>query len=156
MGTNQFIRVNLEDKIHSQQVLKLLNAYMVDPMGNGKQMDNSQEAQIISGLKEHPAYIGFFVLSNGHYAALANCNLVFSTWQAKKIINIHDLIVLPDFRKRGIGLFMLNNIKEYAKGLDCCKVNLEVREDNLKAQSLYKNVGFDECQPKNFFWEVWL
>jgi ribosomal protein S18 acetylase RimI-like enzyme len=84
---------------------------------------------------------------------LANCNLNFSTWQAKPLINIHDFIVSSAFRNRGLGLFLLNGIERYAIQKGYCRINLEVRHDNIKAQNLYLKAGYSECSPPNFFWE---
>jgi len=34
-----------------------------------------------------------------------------------------------------------------------CHINLEVREDNVSAKTLYKKWGFRDCVPKILFWE---
>jgi len=39
-----------------------------------------------------------------------------------------------------------------AKNRNCSKVTLEVREDNITAQNLYKSIGFGECEPPMKFW----
>ena len=149
----QLIQVNLENEEHCFAVLNLLNEYMVDEMGIGEPMPVKLGPKIIEGLKNHSAYLGFLVKNEDEYAALANCNLVFSTWQAKPLINIHDFIVSPNFRNKGVGLFLLKQIEKFAREMDCCRVNLEVRKDNYKAQNLYKKAGFKECDPPNYFWE---
>jgi ribosomal protein S18 acetylase RimI-like enzyme len=102
-------------------------------MGIRKSMPKELGSEIIEGLKKHTAYLGFFVCINEEFAALANCNLNYSTCQAKFIINIHDFIVAPKFRKQGVGEFLLGKIENYVKVKGYCKVNLEVRNDNLKA-----------------------
>lgn len=145
--------VNLQDEIHAQHVVKLLNDYMNDPMGNNSTMPKGMGAQIISGLKKHPAYLGFFAMCEEEYAGLANCNVGFSTFQARPLINIHDFIVAPEFRNQGIGHFLLRAIINYAVDNNFCRVNLEVREDNLSAKSLYRKMGFSDCVPRMMFWE---
>lgn len=149
----QLVKVNLENKKHCSALLSLLNDYMLDEMGIGKPMPAELGPKIIKGLKNHPVYLGFFVCNENEYAALANCNLNFSTWKAKPLINIHDFTVSPNFRNQGIGLFLLNGISAYAKENGYCRLNLEVRQDNFKAQNLYKKAGFTECNPPNYFWE---
>lgn len=149
----QFIQVDLNNEKHCSAVLKLLNDYMLDDMGIGEPMPENLGPNIIDGLKNHSEYIGFFVCIEDDFAALANCNLNFSTWKAKPLINIHDFIVSPDFRKQGVGLFLLNEIAKYAYEKGYCRINLEVRHDNYKAQKLYKKAGFTECNPPNHFWE---
>ncbi len=153
MKKKQFIKVNLQNPIHSTQLLKLLNDYMEDEMGMSRSMPKALGSKIIEGLKQHSAYLGFFVCIDDEFAALANCNLNYSTWQAKFLINIHDFIVSPRFRKQGVGEFLLNGIENYARQNDYCKINLEVRNDNFKAQNLYKKVEFTECEPAMYFWQ---
>ena len=153
MTEKKFVQVDLENDKHCSQLLKLMDDYMNDEMGMGEPMPEKLGPKIIEGLKKHSAYIGFFVQIDGNYAALANCNLNFSTWKAMPLLNIHDIIVSADFRKQGVGQFLLDKIAAYASEKGFCRINLEVRQDNLKAQNLYKKVGFDECQPPNYFWE---
>lgn len=153
MKKPDFVKVDLEKPEHRKALINLLDTYMQDEMGTRKTMPVELGPNIIEGLKNHPAYLGFFARVENEYAALANCNLNFSTWQAKPLINIHDFIVSPDFRKKGIGEFLLSEIEKYAVENGCCRINLEVRHDNVKAQNLYRKVGFAECKPPNYFWE---
>lgn len=153
MIEKEIIRVDLNNKIHCSALLQLLNEYMLDDMGIGESMPEELGPKIISGLKSHSAYVGFFVCIGNDFAALANCNLNYSTWKAMPLINIHDFVVSSKFRKRGVGMFLLNKIAEYASEKGYCKINLEVRHDNYKAQNLYKKAGFAECSPANYFWE---
>ncbi len=153
MKPKKFIEIDLDNEIHCVNLVKLLNDYMKDEMGTGKPMPAGLGAKIIEGLKNHPAYLGFFVCIENEFVALANCNRNFSTWQAKPLLNIHDFIVSPNFRKQGAGLFMLSQIERYAIEKGFCRINLEVRHDNHIAQNLYLKAGFKECNPPNYFWE---
>ncbi len=145
--------VDLQNPVHCGHVIKLLNDYMNDPMGNNCPMPKGLAPQIISGLKHYSGFLGFFVMADDQFAGLANCNVNFSTFQAKPLINIHDFIVAPEFRNIGAGHFLLRGIINYASENGFCRVNLEVREDNLTAKSLYKKMGFSDCVPKMMFWE---
>ncbi len=149
----KLVKVDLNIEGHSKAVVLLLSDYMQDEMGIGKAMPQDLGPKIIEGLKKHSGYLGFFVRIDNYFVALANCNLVFSTWKAKSIINIHDFIVSPNFRNKGVGLFLLREIETYAREKGYCRINLEVRQDNVKAQNLYKKAGFKECDPSNYFWE---
>lgn len=147
------IQVDLQNPLHCDQVIKLLNDYMNDPMGNNNPMPKDLAPQIIYGLKQYSGFLGFFVMAGDQFAGLANCNINFSTFQAKPLINIHDFIVAPEYRNIGAGQFLLRGILNYASQNDYCRVNLEVREDNLTAKSLYKKMGFSDCVPRMMFWE---
>lgn len=153
MPEKRFIPIDLNNPTHCNQIIHLLNDYMEDEMGESKSMPPELAPKIIEGLKNHSAYLGFFVCVDNEYVALANCNLNYSTWQAKPLINIHDFIVSPNHRKQGIGEFLLSKIENYANERDYCKLNLEVRIDNQKAQNLYKKGGYSECEPPMLFWQ---
>lgn len=147
------LNVDLKNPVHRSHLIKLLNDYINDPMGNNRPMRKELAPRIISGLKKHSGFLGFFVLADDQFVGLANCNINFSTFQAKPIINIHDFIVAPEYRKMGAGSFLLNAVIKYASLNGFCRINLEVRKDNLAAKSLYKKMGFSDCIPRMLFWE---
>lgn len=153
MNRNTIEKVDLNNKEHSDALIMLLNEYMKDEMGNGKLMAAGLAPKIINGLKLHPAYLGFLVKQNDEFVGLANCNLNYSTWQARFIINIHDFIIHPKSRNQGIGAYLLKEIEDYATANNYCKLNLEVRTDNIKAKTLYKKAGFKTGNPEMLFWE---
>jgi len=147
------IQVDLQNPVHCDQLIKLLNDYMNDHMGNNRPMPKELGPLIISGLKQHSGFLGFFVMADDQFAGLANCNINFSTFQAKPLINIHDFVVAPECRNIGAGHFLLRGVINYASENGFCRVNLEVREDNLTAKSLYRKMGFTDCVPRMMFWE---
>ncbi|MGD9929816.1 MAG: GNAT family N-acetyltransferase [Mangrovibacterium sp.] len=148
-----FLPIDLTNEVHTRQLIRLLDAYMRDEMGNGAPMPVELAPKIIDGLKGYPGYLGFFALADGQYAALANCNKNFSTFKAKPLLNIHDFVVHPDYRGKGVGRFLLDAMAGYARENDFCRINLEVRHDNLSAQKLYQKAGYSECHPTMYFWE---
>lgn len=111
----KLVQVDLHNKAHSSAVIKLINDYMLDEMGIGEMMPETLGPKIIEGLKTHVAYVGFLVEIDGEYAALANCNLNFSTWKAEPLINIHDFIVSPDSGKRS-RTFLVKSNRELCAG----------------------------------------
>jgi ribosomal protein S18 acetylase RimI-like enzyme len=76
---------------------------------------------------------------------IAVCFLGFSTFAAQPLINIHDLAVMPGYRGRGIGRQLLERVGAKGRELGCCKLTLEVREDNHRAQRLYQGFGFGDA-----------
>jgi ribosomal protein S18 acetylase RimI-like enzyme len=82
----------------------------------------------------------------------------FSTFSCMPLLNIHDVVVSPEFRGRGISRMMLKKAEEIASRLGCCKMTLEVLEGNEVAKNLYRSLGFNpyELNPemgKALFWE---
>ncbi len=149
----EILNVNLQDELHRNKVVELMKDYMLDPMGGGKPMPEDLPQRMLEGLEKQPNYVGFLVKLEGSFVGLANCFVNYSTFKAKQLINIHDFVVKPGYRKQGIGESLLGAVSAYAEKHDMCRVTLEVREDNDKAMRLYKRVGFEPCKPNMYFWE---
>ncbi|MCU4157134.1 GNAT family N-acetyltransferase [Carboxylicivirga sp. A043] len=152
----RFKLINLKKQKDQRALFTLMNAYMLDKMGIQKPMSQSLFQQTLTGLRTQCNYIGILVYKGETAVGLANCFINFSTFKGLPLINIHDFIVLPEAREKGVGRFLLQSIKEIARQKGCCKVNLEVREDNLIAQGLYQTEGFNACCPNMYFWEFLL
>ncbi len=113
------LKVDLQNPLHCDQVVKLLNDYMNDPMGNNSQMPKGLAPKIISGLKAHVAYLGFFVLADDRFAGLANCNVNFSTFQAKPIMPHKTAIAVLTSKCVKITLPPNRSIKRWASPTVC-------------------------------------
>jgi len=110
--------------------------------------NRSQASSILSILMR---VVVFLALLDGEPTGVAVCFRGYSTFTAKPLLNIHDLAVLPEKRNRGLGRALLRGIDNYAKASGCCKITLEVREENTGARRLYRDVGFGtETMPTIF------
>jgi ribosomal protein S18 acetylase RimI-like enzyme len=93
-----------------------------------------------------------FEIYDGTVAGVATCFENFSTFMVKPYLNIHDFFVHPDFRGKGLANRLMQELISIANERKYCKITLEVREDNLVAQGLYKSHGFEDCKPNMLFW----
>ena len=57
--------------------------------------------------------------------------------------HIHNVAVLPDYRKRGIGRALISELIKLAKENGLRLMLLEVRAGNEAATSLYQRLGFE-------------
>lgn len=153
MSKLTFEIVNLSTDFHRMAVVNLLNEYMEDEMGRKKSFDPALHTKVLSDLASHENYIGFLLKAGNEYVALANCFLNYSTFQANHLLNIHDYVVSSAQRGNGYGKALLQHIVAYAEHKAYCRISLEVRDDNVKAKSLYNALGFKECEPRMLFWE---
>jgi ribosomal protein S18 acetylase RimI-like enzyme len=68
----------------------------------------------------------------------------FSTFEARPLVNVHDLAVLPEHRGRGVGRALLAGVEQRARARGCCKLTLEVLDTNETARRLYARFGFQD------------
>ncbi len=142
----EITEADLDCPTQQQAVLELLDAYAADPMGDGRPLAPDVRARLIEGLRRHPTRLVFLAWLDGRAVGIAVCFLGFSTFHARSLINIHDLAVLPPYRGRRIGPRLLEAVAHKGRQLDCCKLTLEVQENNHRARRLYEAAGFAQAQ----------
>ncbi len=125
--------------------MRLLDAYAMDPMGDGKPLSETARRNVIPGLRQHPATLVFLAYRDTEAVGLAICFRGFSTFAARPLINISDFFVVPAHRGTGIGRRLLGAIEQRARDLGCCRLTLEVQENNRHARRVYGAAGFSQA-----------
>ncbi len=141
----EIIEADLDQPNHQRAILALTAAYALDPMGNGGPLPPDALERLVPGLKNHPTTLIFLAYRKEHPVGLATCFRGFSTFAARPLINIADLAVLPEHRGVGIGRQLLSAVERKARELNCCKVTLEVQENNAVARQAYEQSGFTQA-----------
>lgn len=145
MQAVDIIAADLNRVDHQHAVLELIDAYATDPMGNGTPLPSKVRGALVPGLKKHPTTLIFLAFFKGEAVGIAVCFIGFSTFAARPLINIHDLAVLPAQRGRGVGRQLLGAVVHKAREMNCCKVTLEVLENNRRAMAIYTAAGFSQA-----------
>jgi ribosomal protein S18 acetylase RimI-like enzyme len=152
----EIVETDFSKEEHCRAVVKLMNDYMTDAMGNHPPHDKESAERLIVGLKKHCNKLCILAKQKNNFVGLVNCFIGFGTFAAKPFINIHDVAVLESYRGKGIGRKMLEFVIDKAKMMDCVKITLEVRNDNQKAQQLYSSLEFKDGKPPMYFWTKYL
>jgi ribosomal protein S18 acetylase RimI-like enzyme len=142
-------RANLHDATDAQAVLQLLNAYASDPRGGGAPLPDDVQARLIPDLRAMPTARVWLALEVAHATGVCVGFVGYSTFRARPLLNIHDLAVLPGQRGRGTGQALLAAAEAGAQAEGCCKLTLEVQDDNAPALKLYERFGFREVRYGN-------
>lgn len=138
----EIVEADLYRPDHQHAVVELMDAYAMDPMGDGKPLSAKVRRELIPGLQQHPTTLIFLAYMHGAPIGITVCFYGFSTFAAKPLINISDLAVLPEYRGHGTGRQILKTVERKAREKGCCKLTLEVQENNHKAQKVYQALGF--------------
>jgi ribosomal protein S18 acetylase RimI-like enzyme len=139
----RIVEADLSLAEHQEAVLAMVDAYSSDAMGNGKPLDQDVRTRLIPGLRRHPTTLIFLAFDGIQPIGAAVCFIGFSSFAAKPIINIHDFVVLPASRGKGIGRRLLEAVEAKARELGCCKLTLEVMDKNHQAIRMYQASGFE-------------
>lgn len=145
------------DEQQAKDIITLLNGYAQDPMGGGTGLAEEVKTNLVANLARLPHAFSVTCYVDGKPAGLVNCFEAFSTFKCKPLINIHDVVVLPDFRGLGLSQKMLAKVEAIAREKGCCKLTLELLEGNQTAKNAYIKFGFegyelDPAMGKALFW----
>jgi ribosomal protein S18 acetylase RimI-like enzyme len=141
-GTISLVVADLSRPEHQEAVIAMTDGYSRDPFGDGKPLEPGVRERLISGLRDHPTTFIVLAFDGDRPVGVATCFTGFSTFAAKPLINIHDLAVIPEYRKRGVGRSLLEAVERRARSLGCCKMTLEVLDRNERALGAYRAFGF--------------
>ncbi len=149
---------DFSDEKHKKEIPMLLDHYARDPMGGGNPLTDTVKENLADALAKLPHAFSIIAYVDGVPAGLVNCFEGFSTFACRPLINIHDVVVLKEFRGKGISRMMLEKVESIAKAKNCCKITLEVLSNNETAKSAYRNFGFagyelDPTAGSALFWQ---
>jgi GNAT superfamily N-acetyltransferase len=138
----RIVCADLADPLDAEDLLTLLDAYARDLMGGGKPLSGDVKSRLVRDLSARSGALVLLARLDGKAAGLAIAFDGYSTFQARPLLNLHDFVVESAFRGRGVALGLLNALESEARDRGCCKITLEVLENNRRARSIYARFGF--------------
>ncbi len=156
--TIKLLQADYNNLQHARDLVMLLNAYALDPMGGGEALSEFSQKNLVCALAKRNEAFTILCYVDEQPAGIINCFEGFSTFQCKPLINIHDCGVLAKFRGLGLSQKMFAEVEKIAVARGCCKLTLEVLQGNSIAQKAYLKLGFagyelDSKTGHALFWE---
>lgn len=147
----RIIEADLDDAQQGSALVGLLDSYAREPAGQSTPIDAATASGIVPGLKRHPSTLVLLAVTDDVYSGTAVCFWGFSTFTARPVLNIHDLVVLPEYRGRGIGSALLDEAERRARAAGSSRLTLEVLDSNRDAKRLYERCGFGSWSEPTLF-----
>ncbi|WP_339425523.1 GNAT family N-acetyltransferase [Pseudomonas proteolytica] len=138
------LQASYSNPVQAEAIGLLLSHYAQDPMGGGKALSADLLEQLPAELAKRAHAFSVLAFVGGEPAGLVNCFEGFSTFACRPLVNVHDVVVMEQFRGLGLSQKMLQKVEEIARQRGCCKITLEVLEGNPVAQASYRKFGFDD------------
>lgn len=126
-----------------QALLALLDAYAQDPAGGGVALKPEVLSRLVAELACRPTAFSVVAWRGDQAVGLINCFEGFSTFAAQPLVNVHDVVVLAEYRSQGIARAMLVVVEIEARRRGACKLTLEVLSGNRPALRTYVSCGFE-------------
>lgn len=131
------------DPVDARALVSLLDAYARDPAGGGTPLDAGVIARLPAELASRPQAFSVLAFDGKLAVGLVNCFEGFSTFAARPLVNVHDVVVLASHRGRRVAARMLECVEQEARRRTACKLTLEVLQGNLPALRAYEREGFE-------------
>lgn len=142
----KIVRADYADPAHGAALIDLLDSYARDPAGGGDPLSDFARANLVSQLAARPFIFSVLAFDGDAPVGLINAIEGFSTFACRPLVNVHDVVVLPGHRGRGIAAQMFAEIEAIARERGACKLTLEVLDGNVSARALYQRLGFAAYQ----------
>jgi len=131
---------------HAAAIVTLMDTYSRDPAGGGQALCDFARDNLVAQLATRPFIFSILAWDGDTPVGLINAIEGFSTFACRPLVNVHDVIVLPDYRGRGIAAKMFSQVEVLARQRGACKLTLEVLQGNAAARALYQRLGFTDYQ----------
>ena len=95
--------LDLSDLKQAEIWLGLLDHYASDPMGGGDGLSDYAKLNLVATMQQVPGFHGALAWVDGQAVGLIDCFAGFSTFAARPLLNVHDIVVHETRRGRGIG-----------------------------------------------------
>lgn len=127
---------------HCTAFIDLLDHYARDPMGGGGGLGDEARQHLTERLAARGDCVSLLAFVDGQAVGLLNAFEGFSTFAARPLLNIHDIVVHAGWRGRGLSRALLAAAEDLARQRNCCKLTLEVLSGNAVARKAYAACGF--------------
>lgn len=140
------VKADLTQAKHAEAIVTLLNDYACDPMGGGEPLSLDVRGCLIEAMSQRSFVHSFIAYDLDRPVGLINLVEGFSTFAARPLLNVHDVMVISDYRGQGIATQLFVEAERFARKLGCVKLTLEVLEGNEPAKKAYSRLGFKPYQ----------
>ncbi len=137
------LKADYHNPQHAQALVSLMDIYALDPMGGAQALAEEVRSDLVPALAKRSDAFSVLAFDGSKPIGLANCFEGFSTFACRPLINIHDIVVAPEYRGKGISKELLTKVEQLARERGCCKLTLEVLSGNHIAKSAYRHYGFN-------------
>ncbi|MCL4117696.1 UNVERIFIED_CONTAM: hypothetical protein GTU68_058129 [Idotea baltica] len=106
-------------------------------------------ASLLEGKKNH-----LWIAENekGDEMGFVNLYPSFTSVGMAPVFILNDLYVNPNYRKSGVGTFLLTHAADWAKTRGAIRLHLETGTDNHIAQKLYEGIGWKKEKDTYFYY----
>ena len=139
-------KTELNDPVSARAFIRLMDHYARSASGGGQPLGETVYADLLQRLPAFPGFHSWMAWLEGEAVGLLNAFTGFSTFAARPLLNLHDIVVQEAWRGQGIGQALMQAAEAHARETGCCKLTLEVLTHNQSAYRTYLQQGYQPYQ----------
>ncbi len=136
------VRVDYSNPQHCNDLCRLLLEYAEHETGVDGPVSPDMFDQLPRLLADFPTAFSLLARCDGRAVGLINGFFGLSTFTGRRLINVHDVVVTEHARGQGVAGRLLAEVEAIARESDCCRITLEVLQNNASAHRAYEKRGF--------------
>jgi ribosomal protein S18 acetylase RimI-like enzyme len=137
----QITRISNTSKFSIEDLNRLLDDGMVWDREQGRRFVGNDDNAL------------FIALWEGHAAGFLTAHRLQRFDKRKAEVLLYEIGVHPNYRRRGIGKALIEEVKKWAKEVGADNVWVLTEKDNQAAMAMYKSTGGIEEAPGTIMWE---
>lgn len=150
MKTNFIMKVIQVQKEHLDAVAPLFDAYR---QYYGQKSDLIESKKFLSERLFLNESVIFLALEDNKALGFTQLYPMFSSVSMERQWVLNDLFVYENARNLGIGKAILETAQNFVRQLGHKGLLLETTPENIKAQKLYKNLGWKHEENQYYYWK---
>ena len=108
-----------------------------------QEVDAEAEKNYLEERLERGECVIFLASSAGVDAGFVLLYPGFDSVKLGSVWTLHDLYVMPETRRQGIGKLLMNKAREFCSGKGAHRIDLSTAVTNIVAQPLYESLGYE-------------
>lgn len=146
--------IRFAKKEDSSQIIALCKAHATyEKVSYG--IDNKEKHLIKHLFGKEKALTCLVVEANKELIGYATFMKQYATWDAAFYIYLDCLYLKESTRSKGIGLALINQVKEYATAQNCSIIQWQTPTFNTAAIKFYNKLGASSKQKERFTWQIY-
>ena len=108
----------------------------------------------LQNLLENDSIVFFVALHKNKVVGAVRTYILPSTYYASSEVYLYDVGVTPTFQRKGIGVKLIENIKEYSKNLGYQEIFVQADLEDTHAINFYKKTGGKAADVVHFTYQL--
>ncbi len=117
---------------------------LLEQLWPGKSIDTNAVKKIIEKGLDNDYQVYICAIDGKNLIGYCSLTIKNNLWMSANLGNVDELVVDSDYRNRGIGKLLMNEIEQIARSYACKRLELDSAFHRTIAHEFYERIGFEK------------